>query len=168
MYYLNDYEEVNDFFIYNIPIDYTGEISDKLNKDTTINELDISNIFQKSGENPIYKISLIKLFRKSFFMGREPETESDYNLLNIWKGNAQSLKKMIIFNIASKLIIANNDGNITVDTKIIGDIVDFMIPSNFTKSFSDSFQLNNRASLPRNIKLLEVVNEIKNTYNRQL
>ncbi len=155
MYYLNDYDEVNDFFIYDIPINYTGEISNKLNKDTTIKELDIRNIFQNPEKDKIYKISLINFFRMSI--------ENDF--INILKGNTQSLIKMINFNIASKLIIENNDGNITVDTKIVGDIADLRSPSNFTKSFADLMRINN--DLTRSTKLLEIVNEIKNTYNNK-
>jgi hypothetical protein len=173
MYYLNDYDEVNDFFIYTIPISYTGEISNKLNKDATVKEVEFNtpNMFQKNNQETIHKISLAKLFRPMFNMvisgaiKKEPTniTDDDFNnFINLLKENTQSLKKMINFNIASKLIIANNN-DITVDTKIVGDIADLMSPSNFTKSFADFMSLNN--DLTRSDKLIQMADVIKMDYN---
>ena len=174
MYYLNDYDEVNDFYIYMIPISYTGEISNKLNKDSRVTEMGYApSIFKTYDKEEIYKMSLKNMFRPFFYIvisgmiNKEFQniTDDDYNnFINILKENMQSLKKQINFIIASRLIIANNN-NITVDSKIVGDIADLMSPSNFTKSFYDLMGPMDD-DLTRSAKLINIVDQIKRDYNR--
>jgi hypothetical protein len=183
-YYLNDYNKVDDLYIYIVPKTMTENIN-TLN--TNMNVIEINNITLMTLPN-IYKISLNKIIKETIL---KPQiafindtsimnmTDNEYNdFILILKNNSMSLYKLNIYKFSLLVLTAYKKGDINNNTQLVIDMINFINnPLNFTQSYRIFMKLkntNNRVIKSNNFMKLNnneemitnMVNTLKMQYNK--
>jgi hypothetical protein len=185
-YYLNDYDKVNDFYIYIVPKTMTENIN-TLNTNTNV--IEINNISIMTMPN-IYKISLHQIIKETILKPyisfvRDTSiiniTDNEYNdFIPLIENNSISLYKLYIYQFALSVLTAYKNGNIDNNTQLVIDMVNFMNnPLNLTQSYKTYMKFknpnnriiksNNFMKLNNDIKeemITNMVNKLKMQYNK--
>ena len=133
-YYLEDYEQMNDFIIYITPSSYDVAKITSTNTDIKYNDEPNSNI-------ELYKIGLKRVGRIQFknmiiqklknpANANVSEEEID-NVANIFKSNKQYVLKYGRLYLIGPLIRINNGVDLTESSKIVADLSDLFIPEKY-------------------------------------
>jgi hypothetical protein len=185
-YYLNDYNKVNDFYIYIVPKTITENIN-TLNTNTNVIETNNISIMKLPN---IYKISLHQIIKETILKPyisfiRDTSiiniTDNEYNdFIPLIKKNSISLYELNIYQFALLVLTAYKNGNIDNNTQLVIDMINFMNnPLNLTQSYRTFMKFknpnnrliksNNFMKLTDNIKeemITNMVNKLKMQYNK--
>ncbi len=149
-YYYNDYKDINDFVIYIVPKDYTGNLSN-LNKDNTIIEINFDMDINNTVPSKIYLIKGLRnhLLRQEALKFKNSEqnnllttmsinniTDATINeYLESIKENTTYLITYIRYSIASIFLFLDKEKLLSTDKIIIDNAELINTSDNFTNNF---------------------------------